>query len=427
MSDAPVDRPRRRIRAQGSARDANVMGFVLDTAVQQGRTARFDGSSQAPLALALFAIEGVTRIEVAEATIWVQKDAAAEWAALKPEIATAIRTVLDATDAPLGATGAAEADPDTALLAAVEELLERQVNPAVASHGGHIGVDRVADGTVYLRMSGGCQGCASSAATLRDGVERMLRAALPQIGRIVDITDHEAGSAPFYTSDGGGSPTLNRPVPPGVIDWEDGHGSIDPDYLAPRLGLTADALREGMSSGEVVGVTETGDGADAGKTRIVMRSATRAWAAELDATGAAREIPPPRVIPASGDKPKDLAARLRAHLEGLSAEDTPIPYGALARALGLWVPGSVRRITQALETTMREDAAADRPFIAARAVSRAGEGLPGKGFFDLATALSRGPADGQSDQAFHRSELRRLADHLLTTNGSDASIRRDAG
>ena len=427
MSDAPVDRPRRRIRAQGSAKDANVMGFVLDAAVQQGRKARFDDSSEVPLARALFALDGVTRVEVAEATIWVQKDAAADWAALKPEVATAIRSLLDATDAPLGENGAVDADPDVALLSAVEELLERQVNPAVASHGGHIRVDRVADGTVYLRMSGGCQGCASSAATLRDGVERMLRAALPQIGKIVDVTDHEAGSTPFYTREGGQSPTLNRPVPPGVIDWEDGHISIDPDYLAPRLGLTPEALRDGMGSGDVVGVTEPGEGGDGGKTRIVMRSATRAWAAEIDAAGAAREIPPPRMIEASKNKAHDLAARVRTHLEGLSAEDAPITYGALARALGFWMPGAVRRITQALEMTMQEDAAADRPFIAARAASRGGDGLPGKGFFDLATALSRGPAVGESCQEFHKNEVRRLADYMLTKNGSDASIQRDVG
>ena len=428
MSDAPVDQPQRRIRAQGSAGDANVMGFVLDAPVQQGgRAARFDGPSEAPLARALFALGGVTRVEVAEATIWVQKDDAADWAPLKPAIAMAIRTVLDTTDTPLGGENGAAADPDATLLTAVADLLESQVNPAVAAHGGHIAVERVMDGTVYLRMSGGCQGCAASAATLREGVERMLRAALPQIGNIVDLTDHEAGSAPFYAHDGGQSPVLHRPVPPGVIDQDDGHISIDPDYLAPRLGLTPETLRDGMRSGDVVGVTETGEGDDAGKTRIVMRSATRAWAAEIDASGAAREIPPPRMIAASKDKAHNLAARVRAYLEALPAEDTPITYGALARALGLWMPGSVRRITRALEVTMREDADADRPFIAARAVSRAGEGLPGKGFFDLVTALARGPVEGQSDQEFHKNEIRRLADDLRTINGSDASPQRDVG
>ena len=302
------DTPRRRIRAQASARDPNVMGFVLDAPVEAGRSARFDGPQDepqegpqdAPLATALFAVEGVSRVEVSDATIWVKKTETAEWTALKPAIAAAIRAVLDATDAPLGRADAADTDPEAALLETVKELLDRQINPAVAAHGGHIAADRVEDTTVYLRMSGGCQGCASSAATLREGVERMLRAALPQIGRIVDVTDHDAGDNPFYARDGGASPVLNRPalnrpVPPGVIGWEDGQVMIDPAYLAPRLGLTPETLRDAMRSGDVVGVTEADDAAH-GKTRIVMRSAERAWAAELDAEGAAREVPPPRRV-----------------------------------------------------------------------------------------------------------------------------------
>ncbi len=404
------EQPHRRIRAQASARDAHVMSFVLDCPVQEDRSGRFESTDDAPLARALFAVVGVTRVEVAEETILVQKETDADWALLKPTIAAAIRQVLDATDAPLGTDNTNNADPDAALLRRVEEVLERQVNPSIASHGGHIAAERVEGGTVYLRMSGGCQGCAASSATLRQGVEQMLRAALPQIREIVDVTDHAAGSNPFYAQDAGPSPVLNRPLPPGVIGWDDGEILVDPDYLAPRLGLTPQTLREGLQTGDVVGVTETGEGADAGKTRIVLRSTTRAWAAEVLSDGSAREIPPPREIGAAADRAQDLADRVRAHLEGLSADDAPVTYGALARSLGLWAPGSVGRVTRALEATMREDAAAGRAFTAARAISRAREGLPGKGFFDLAHALSRGPQDGESERDYHVREISRL-DH----------------
>ncbi len=400
MSDAP----RRRIRAQGSAGDPDVMCFVLDAAVQPGRSARFDAPGAAPLSRALFALAGVARVEVAEASIWVRKSPEADWAALKPAIATAVRDVLDRTDTPLGAEDTQD-DPDAALLRAVEDLLERQVNPAVAAHGGRIAAERVEGGTVYLRMSGGCQGCAASSATLRQGVERMLRAALPQIAEIVDVTDHAAGQAPFFAREGKASPLLHRPVPPGVVSVDDGQIRIDPDFLGPRLGLTPEGLREGLRTGEVVGVTETGAGADAGLTRIVLRSPSRAWAAEVDATGAAREIPPPRPTEAAADEERALAGRLRAHLEGLRPDHLPITYGALARGLGMWMPGSVGRVTRALETTMREDAAAGRPFLAACVVSRGRDGLPGRGFFDLARALSRGPRAGESDHDFHAREL----------------------
>ncbi|PWK61425.1 DUF6522 family protein [Roseicyclus mahoneyensis] len=410
MSDAAAGR---RIRAQGSAGDADVMGFVLDAPVQAGRSARFDAPGDAPLARALFAIQGITRVEVRDATIWVKKDAAADWRVLKPDIAAAVRKVLDETVTPLSErAGAEDPNTDAVLLHRVEELLDRQVNPSVAAHGGHISADRVEAGTVYLRMSGGCQGCAASAATLREGVERMLRAALPQIAAIVDVTDHAAGDSPFYARPNTPSPTLNRPVPGGVIGWQDGRVTVDPDFLAPRLGLTPETLREGFRTGDVVGVTETGEGADAGKTRIILRSPTRAWAAEIDDMGAAREVPPPRLVEASTAREQNLPNRVRAHLEGLAEGEAPISYGTLARSLGLWMPGSVGKVTRALEATMREDAAAGRPFIAARAVSRGHGTLPGRGFFDLAQALSRGPRHGQSDKEFHLGELRQLIEMI---------------
>jgi Fe-S cluster biogenesis protein NfuA len=413
MSEAATQR---RIRAQASASDARVMGFVLDAEVQPGRAARFDGPGDAPLSKALFGISGVARVEVSGATIWVQKTEEADWAGLKPAIAAAIRTVLDFTETPLG-QGAEDRGSDTALLQRVEELLQTQVNPAIAAHGGHISAERVEAGTVYLRMSGGCQGCAASAATLRDGVERMLHAALPQIVDIVDVTDHAQGTNPFYTHDTGKSPVFNRPVPPGVIDREDGQISVDPAYLGPRLGLTPETLRAGMQRGDVVGVTESGEGADAGKTRIVIRSPTRAWAAEIAEDGSAREIPPPAPADEAAGQESALSERVRAYLAGLEGETTTVTYGALARALGMWQPGSVRRVTAALEATMRADAAAGRPFIAARAVGRGRDALPGKGFFDLARTLGRGPATDESDRDYHARECAALAGRVASASG----------
>ena len=151
---------------------------------------------------------------------------------------------------------------------------------------------------------------------------------MPQIGEIVDVTDHAAGSNPFYSLGDGNSPILNRPIPAGVIVLENGQVTVEPEYLAPRLGLTPETLREGLHSGAVVGVTETGQDADAGKTRIVLRSGSRAWAAEIDADGAAREIPPPRVIEAAADKEQSLPQRVRAYLEALPPGETTITYGA---------------------------------------------------------------------------------------------------
>jgi Fe/S biogenesis protein NfuA len=83
----------------------------------------------------------------------------------------------------------------------VVAVLEQSVNPAIASHGGR--ADLVAlneeDGTAYLRLSGGCQGCAMSQMTLRQGIETTLLEEVPELTKIHDVTDHGGGENPFYS------------------------------------------------------------------------------------------------------------------------------------------------------------------------------------------------------------------------------------
>lgn len=81
----------------------------------------------------------------------------------------------------------------------IQQLLDEEINPAVASHGGRIDLVDYANRVVYIRMSGGCQGCSSSAATLRQGVEQSLLKRFPRIKQIVDVTDHAAGQNPYYS------------------------------------------------------------------------------------------------------------------------------------------------------------------------------------------------------------------------------------
>ncbi len=81
----------------------------------------------------------------------------------------------------------------------IQQVLDRAINPALASHGGYASLVGV-DGTkAIVTMGGGCQGCAASAMTLRDGITRMLMEALPQLSEVIDATDHTAGENPFYT------------------------------------------------------------------------------------------------------------------------------------------------------------------------------------------------------------------------------------
>jgi len=79
----------------------------------------------------------------------------------------------------------------------VRDVLESQVNPAIAAHGGMISLVDVEETDVYVEMSGGCQGCTLSRMTLRQGVERMLREAVPELTAVHDATDHASGDNPY--------------------------------------------------------------------------------------------------------------------------------------------------------------------------------------------------------------------------------------
>ena len=87
------------------------------------------------------------------------------------------------------------ADP---LAAQVQAVLDTQVNPGVAAHGGFIDLLEVRDGTAFISMGGGCVGCAQVDVTLRQGVEVAIKRAVPAIVAIVDTTDHASGENPYY-------------------------------------------------------------------------------------------------------------------------------------------------------------------------------------------------------------------------------------
>jgi Fe/S biogenesis protein NfuA len=80
----------------------------------------------------------------------------------------------------------------------VEQLLKEQINPALAAHGGFAELKGVEDDKVYVTMGGGCQGCAVSAMTLRDGIARSIKEAIPEVTEVIDTTDHDSGENPYY-------------------------------------------------------------------------------------------------------------------------------------------------------------------------------------------------------------------------------------
>jgi Fe/S biogenesis protein NfuA len=93
---------------------------------------------------------------------------------------------------------------------AVQEIIDTQINPGVAMHGGHVALLDVKDDIAYIALGGGCQGCGMADVTLKQGIEVMIREAVPEIRRIIDTTDHAAGTNPYYQPSKGGQSPLVR-------------------------------------------------------------------------------------------------------------------------------------------------------------------------------------------------------------------------
>jgi len=201
------------IRAEISVADPGMCKFTVSRTVHPGGPFFFHSRelvAGSPLAERLFALPGVAHILVVDNVVTVGKQSGASWSALKSGIGTLIRAQLISgvpaiLDAPrtAGASGRTDAEVRTV----VQELLDRQVNPAIAAHGGRISIVDVTDGNLFVTMSGGCQGCAASQLTLRRGFEVKVRRVAPEIMDIVDTTDHTAGKTPFYER--GGADLLN--------------------------------------------------------------------------------------------------------------------------------------------------------------------------------------------------------------------------
>jgi len=88
---------------------------------------------------------------------------------------------------------------DASLPERLRHLIEVEINPSLASHGGRVALEELRnDGSVVLRFGGGCQGCGMVGTTLREGIERTLRDRFPEITAVLDATDHASGTAPYY-------------------------------------------------------------------------------------------------------------------------------------------------------------------------------------------------------------------------------------
>ncbi len=192
------------IRAETSVADPDSCKFTVSKLVHPGGPFFFDSPEQAagsPLVERLFALAGVTHVLVAGKVVTIGKKESVSWEGLRAEVGAVIRTQLltgvrAVLEAPQASPPGNRNDDD--IREVVQELLDKETNPSIASHGGKISIVKVQDRKLYIEMSGGCQGCAASQVTLRQGFELMVRRVAPEVVDIIDATDHASGTNPFY-------------------------------------------------------------------------------------------------------------------------------------------------------------------------------------------------------------------------------------
>jgi Fe-S cluster biogenesis protein NfuA len=159
--------------------------FLPGRTVMTVGTANFpdaDGADRSPLAQRLFAVEGVTGVFLGADFVSVSKAEDLDWYRLKPAVLGVIMEHFTSGEPTfLGEVAGDDDADDDELTTQIKELLDTRVRPAVAQDGGDIIFHRFEDGIVYLHMQGSCSGCPSSTATLKTGIENMLRHYVPEV------------------------------------------------------------------------------------------------------------------------------------------------------------------------------------------------------------------------------------------------------
>ena len=146
-------------------------------------------TAASPLARRIFGAGGVAGVFLGPDFVTVTKTEDVDWAHIKPGILGAImehfQSGLPVIEGDAGQVGHASHDgPDEAIVSQIKELLDTRVRPAVAADGGDITFRAYKDGVVYLNMRGACAGCPSSTATLRNGIQNLLRHFLPDVREV---------------------------------------------------------------------------------------------------------------------------------------------------------------------------------------------------------------------------------------------------
>jgi NFU1 iron-sulfur cluster scaffold homolog, mitochondrial len=189
------------ISSEVDKRNSAICRFTVNRTLHVG-TASFDNKAQTEqslLAQKLFEIEGITRVQLIGHLLVLSKAAEQDW----PELIKRVEAILEAFLVSGFALSQEQVEDRMMLMGRgtkekVQYLLAHKINPGVAAHAGFVELIDVKDNNVYIRLGGGCQGCGAADFTLRQGIEAIIRKEVPEILQVLDVTDHAAGTNPYY-------------------------------------------------------------------------------------------------------------------------------------------------------------------------------------------------------------------------------------
>ncbi|CAI2718120.1 NifU family protein [Nitrospina watsonii] len=164
--------------------------------------ASFESAAGSRLAEAVFSVEKVETLLVQGSTAVVTRTEAAsveQWKAFAEQLGAAMREAIESGE-PLISDAIKQSIPEEDVVRLdIQKVIDGEVNPGVAAHGGLIVLKKVEGNTVHIVMGGGCQGCSAADLTLKQGIHNAFRTAVPYVGAILDETDHAAGTNPYFS------------------------------------------------------------------------------------------------------------------------------------------------------------------------------------------------------------------------------------
>lgn len=204
QADESVSSDQILIKAEPS-RDNEQCKFMVNRPLFEGHSwlfSNFEEAAGSPLAESAFSVDSVETLLVHDSTAVVTKTGAkgvSDWEALAKEVGSALRKTMEAGADLMSKEIIAKIPSEQVVKEEIQKVIDTEVNPGVAGHGGNITLTAITGNTVTIQMGGGCQGCSAADLTLKQGIHGAFRKSVPYVGAIYDETDHAGGLNPYYS------------------------------------------------------------------------------------------------------------------------------------------------------------------------------------------------------------------------------------